>query len=226
MYVDQNISAKRNARPVARLNGHSHSPTYARFLQADPLGYEDSTNLYAYVGGDPVNSTDPMGLQACRQTQGNSIDPVTGKSDGPILPGGSSDCNFCPRGWECHTPGPFGFVFGTVDPSRGDHSDAAIGGDAVLSPAGASTSDNNDDESDEYKRDLDRCRSLASPAARSRCYESANAREYARRNDQQLPPLITWRGAVTAATIGTILYWIVSLGSRVVFPPRNLVPIP
>jgi len=33
-----------------------------RFIQPDPIGYNDGMNMYVYVGNNPVVYTDPMGL--------------------------------------------------------------------------------------------------------------------------------------------------------------------
>ena len=41
-----------------------YSPETRRFLNADPIGFTGGTNWYAYVGGSPVMSVDPIGLCA------------------------------------------------------------------------------------------------------------------------------------------------------------------
>jgi RHS repeat-associated protein len=50
-----------------------YSPVWGRFMQPDPVGYGAGSNLYAYVGNDPVNLIDPFGFTADSPSYGQSL---------------------------------------------------------------------------------------------------------------------------------------------------------
>jgi RHS repeat-associated protein len=61
-----------------------YSPRLGRFLQTDPIFYADDLNLYAYVGNNPVNATDPTGRAQCPDGTSNcTIHGTPQKTNGP-----------------------------------------------------------------------------------------------------------------------------------------------
>jgi RHS repeat-associated protein len=62
----------------------AYSPTLGRFMQTDPIGYKDGINWYDYVGNDPLNRSDPSGLQSFERAGSEEFRRATerGMSDG------------------------------------------------------------------------------------------------------------------------------------------------
>lgn len=96
MFINPAAPNGRLARASCSTDGarrsHAH---YARFIQPDPIRYDDGMNMYAYVGNDPVNKRDPLGLQQVEQP------PVivTGRRLPRVAPPRP-----CPTRWECSPP--------------------------------------------------------------------------------------------------------------------------
>jgi RHS repeat-associated protein len=59
-----------------------YSPTFGRFISEDPLEFGGrDANLYAYVGNDPIDYTDPFGLRHLTDCEKRKLGPYIPKVD-------------------------------------------------------------------------------------------------------------------------------------------------
>jgi RHS repeat-associated protein len=76
---------------VWHYKARAYHPDLGRFMQTDPIGQAGGMNIYAYVGGDPVNYTDPSGLRRSNANQctGSRIGGRSSTSCGRMYPSGA-----------------------------------------------------------------------------------------------------------------------------------------
>ena len=97
------------------------APAQARFLQTDPVGYQDDLDWYNYVQDDPTDKTDPTGKEGVDELQ--RVDPGFGGN--PNTPDPPPDLNNLANAVD----------FGTAVATAAEID--ASGGLAVLGPAEA-----------------------------------------------------------------------------------------
>ncbi len=75
------IADKRDMNNRLYMRNRYYDPQTGRFTQEDPIGLAGGLNAYGFAAGDPVNYSDPFGLDPC-MTRGNCTQVQGGEREG------------------------------------------------------------------------------------------------------------------------------------------------
>jgi RHS repeat-associated protein len=99
--IDDILTARMHAHPFAEpltginyVRARWYDPGSGSFLTPDPMGYQDSSNLYAFCAGDPVNHRDPTGTlldsAAMATAQGSTATATAAETTATVGGGGAT----------------------------------------------------------------------------------------------------------------------------------------
>ena len=115
-----------------RFGSRDYDPTVGRWTTKDPIGFAGGdTNLYAYVGGNPMSYVDPSGLWSAQLGFGGSLSFLFG--------GGAAESGFA-----ISYSGESGFQFGTYQSRTAKVGTGVAGGLGIsisISPNARSLND-------------------------------------------------------------------------------------
>ncbi len=78
-----------------RCGARFYSPALGRFLQPDPIGQSGGLNIYAYCQSDPINGSDPSGLdESSDNLQDHVHSPGLSTPTGSNIPGNATAASF------------------------------------------------------------------------------------------------------------------------------------
>jgi RHS repeat-associated protein len=220
--------------------GRFMSPDWS--AKAEPVPYSklddpQTLNLYAYVGNNPLSRVDPDGHAPPPQydVDGNQIQRDYGRFDPPHcicgpppkLPNGN------PAPPNVPVPGAPGAKW-VWNPDSGNSRGGTWGPDQWDSKTNGPSKPSASWDDEDGKKGKDHWDVDDGKGSRGRYGEDGRPmtpdEAHGRGGTQTATPMsVTPQQAGAAAkgvAWGVIIYWTVSEGSRILFPPRNLVPVP